>query len=97
MINHVEEVTRRKNVAIAYIYCDYKDPKTALELISSLTRQLAGHIGILPLGVKQFHDDNARTSRNPTDDEYLLLVKSISHSFEEIYVFIDALVTFSSC
>jgi hypothetical protein len=99
VINHVEEVSRGKKVAIAYVYCDYKDPKTqsTIELISSLTRQLAEQIDLLPPEVKLFHDDNAWKNRNPTSDERLSLIKSISGFFESIYVFVDALVIFSSC
>jgi len=97
-VNHVEEGTRGIKVGIAYIYCDYKDPKThsEFELISSLTRQLAEQIDTLPAEVKLFHVENIRKNRNPTDNERFSLVNSISHFFETIYVFIDALVIRSS-
>jgi hypothetical protein len=65
--------------------------------MSSLTRQLAEQIDPLHPEVKLFHDENARKNRNPTNDERLSLFKSISLSFKAIYVFVDALVIFSSC
>jgi hypothetical protein len=61
--------------------------------MSSLTRQLAEQMDTLATEVKVFHDKAIQKNRNPTDDERLSLVKSISHYFETVYIFIDALVT----
>lgn len=61
--------------------------------MSSLTRQLAEQMDTLPTEVKVFHDKTIQKNRNPTDNERLSLVKSISCYFETVYIFIDALVT----
>jgi hypothetical protein len=61
--------------------------------MSSLTQQLAEQMDTLPAEVKVFHDETIRKNRNPTDNERLSLVKSISGYFDTVYIFIDALVT----
>ena len=96
-VNHVGEATQGRKAAIAYIYCDYKDAKTQseLELLSSITRQLAEQTSPLPPEVKSFCDKNTHSRRNPTDDERISILRSICLRFQTTYVFIDALVTFS--
>jgi hypothetical protein len=85
-------------IAIAYIYCDYKNPKTQseLKLLSSITRQLTEQASSIPPAVKQFCDKNAEKRRNPTGDEWTSLINSICLLFQKTYVFIDAIVRFSS-
>ena len=82
--------------AIAYIYCDYKNAKTQseVELLASITRQLAEQTSPLPPEVKVFHEKDAQRRRNPTNDERISLFRSICVLFQTIYVFIDALVIF---
>ena len=94
VINHVAETIRGKRVAIAYVYCDYKDVKTQseVELLCSITRQLAEQIRPLPPEVKTFHDKNIQERRNPTNNERISLLRSICLHFQATYVFIDALV-----
>jgi len=94
VVNHVAESTRGKKIAIAYIYCDYKDAKTQseVELLSSITRQLAEQISPLPPEVKAFRNKDTQERRNPTDGERISLLRSICLLFETTYVFIDALV-----
>lgn len=96
-VSFVEEATQGTNVAIAYIYCNYKDPKTQseVEILSSITRQLAEQIHPLPPEVKVFSEKNAKRRRPPTEDERLSLVRSLCLLFRRTYVFVDALVIFS--
>ena len=96
-VNHVWEATQGMKAAVAYIYCDYKDAKTqsALELLSSITRQLAEQTSPLPPELKAFRDKDIQNRRNPTDDERISLLTSICLLFQTTYVFIDALVIFS--
>jgi len=93
-INFVEENTQRSKVAIAYVYCDYKDrnTQTEIELLSSITRQFVEQIHPVPTEVSAFRDKYAEKRRHPTVDERIALLRSISDSFERAYVFIDALV-----
>ncbi len=97
VVNHVGEATQGRKAAIAYIYCDYKDAKTQseVEILSSITRQLAEQTSPMPPEVKAFRDKDTQKRRNPTDDEWISLLRSLCLLFQTTYVFIDALVTFS--
>ncbi|OJI96719.1 hypothetical protein ASPVEDRAFT_251254 [Aspergillus versicolor CBS 583.65] len=92
-VNHVSEATEGLNVAIAYIYCDYKDETThsEFELLASIARQVASHYAQIPAAVIQFRDRNAEKKRNPTSDEWLALIEELSRPFTKTYIFIDAL------
>lgn len=93
-VNYVSEATEGRNVAIAYIYCDYKDERThsEFELLSSIVRQLTNHYVCIPAAVIQFRDKNADKKRNPTSKEWITLIEELSRPFEKTYIFIDALV-----
>ncbi|KAL9014436.1 MAG: hypothetical protein Q9173_000918 [Seirophora scorigena] len=82
-----------KRVAIAYIYCDYKDVRTQseVELLYSVIRQLAEQTSPLPPKLKAFHNQNTRARRHPTDNERISLLRSICLLFQTTYLFIDAL------
>ena len=96
-VNHVVKATQGAETAIAYVYCDYQDPKTQseVELLCSITRQLAEQTNPLPPEIKEFRDKSAQKRRNPTEDERISLIRSICLVFQKTYIFIDALVTFA--
>ena len=93
-VNYVGEATSGRNVAIAYIYCDYKNAETQSEvkILASITRQLAEQTYPLPPEVKVFCDKDAPRRRKPTDGERISLLRSLCLLFQTTYVFIDALV-----
>ncbi|KAI4146689.1 MAG: hypothetical protein L6R39_003369 [Caloplaca ligustica] len=94
VVNHVAQLTQGERVAIAYIYCDYKDAKTQseVELLCSVVRQLAEQTSPLPPELKAFRDQSTQARRNPTDNERISLLRSICLLFQNTYLFIDALV-----
>ena len=96
VVDHIQEAIQGTKAATAYLYCDYKNPKTQseLELLSSVARQLAEQTSSMPSAVNEFCDKNAEKRRNPTGDEWIALIKSISHVFQRTYLFVDALVRF---
>lgn len=93
-MNHVEEHTENSNVGIAHIFCDYKLPETQrdVDILKSITRQLAERVSPLPGAVKSFRDKYAEKTRNPTIDEWVSLVEEVSRVFSKVFIFIDALV-----
>jgi len=95
-IHHVEENTKRSDVAIAYVYCDYKDPKTQseIELFSSIARQLAEQSYPMPPEVKAYRDKWIEKRSYPSDDEGFSLVRDVALLFNRTFVFVDALVMF---
>ncbi len=95
-VNHVVQMTQGRTVAIAYIYCDYQDARTqsAHQMFASLIRQLAEQTNPLPPEVKDFCEKDTQKRRHPTDDERILLLRSLCLIFQTTFVFIDALVLF---
>ena len=93
-VNHVQESLQGSKVAIAHFYCDYKNPKThaELELLASITKQLAEQTTSIPATVTEFCTRNAAKRRNPTAEEWISLIQSICILFHATYLFIDALV-----
>lgn len=94
-MNYVQETIPGDKIAIAYVYCDYKNPETQseLELLSSISRQLAEQIRFVPPIVREFCNKNSERRRNPTGDEWILLITSLFPFFQTTYIFIDALVS----
>ncbi|KAL7954774.1 ankyrin repeat-containing domain protein [Trichoderma compactum] len=92
-VSYVEEETDGQNCAIVCIYCDYKDPRTRseVELISSIIRQLAEQCKPLPPAVKAFRDKYLEKRTDPSSEERLSLIKTLSQLFDKTYVFVDAL------
>ncbi|MCJ1307667.1 hypothetical protein MMC25_001315 [Agyrium rufum] len=92
VVNYLEENSPGK-VAIAYVYCDYKDPKTqnASEILSSVIRQLSEQQDTLPPEVKTFRDKYLTKRRYPSDEDRLSLASTLSQLFTKTYILIDAL------
>ncbi|KAK0517520.1 hypothetical protein JMJ35_000675 [Cladonia borealis] len=93
-VNCVAETTRGQDIAIIYVYCDYKDSSThsVNALLSSLLRQLieqsprAESIAELSMML----NENAKY-RDPTEAELFTWVCTVSKDFKDVYVFVDAL------
>ncbi|KAK3994869.1 ankyrin repeat-containing domain protein [Cladorrhinum sp. PSN332] len=93
MVNYIDERTERSQVAIAFIYCDYRDPttKSEVEILSSITRQLAEQCKPLPLEVRTFRDRYAGKMTRPSVEERLALIRFLAQRFRRTYILIDAL------
>ena len=93
-VNYVAEYTRGQDIAIIYVYCDYKDSLThsVTALLSSLLRQLieqtprAESIAELSMIL----NENAK-HRDPTEAELFTWVCTVSKDFNDVYIFVDAL------
>lgn len=98
IVSFLEDNTQRSNAAIAYIYCDYKLSKTLseIEILRSICRQLAEQLRPLPDHLISFRDKYAGKRSHPSDDEHLILLKTLAQSFETTYVIVDALVSHST-
>ena len=93
-VNYVAESTRGQDIAIIYVYCDYKDSSThsVTALLSSLLRQLieqtprAESIAELSMIL----NENAK-HRDPTEADLFTWVCTVSKDFNDVYMFVDAL------
>ncbi|KAF7454354.1 hypothetical protein A1F97_05139 [Pyrenophora tritici-repentis] len=92
-VNHIEDHTARRNVALAYVYCDYTDSKlqSEVELICSLTRQLVEQIHPISEEVKTYRDRWIEKRSYPTQEERVSLIEEVASHFTRTYIFVDAL------
>ena len=93
-VDYVAESTRGRDVAIVYVYCDYKDglthPVTAL--LSSLLRQLVEQTSRAEsiAELSKILNENAK-HRDPTEAELFTWICTVLKDFDSVYIFIDAL------
>lgn len=94
-VNHISTVTEGLNVAVVYMYCDYKDVRTQseFELLSNIARQLAEQTSSIPPVVREFRDRNSGKNRNPKGDEWISFINALCLLFQKTYIFVDALVS----
>lgn len=93
MVTYVEDNTLGSQVAIAYVYCDYKEPKTEAEILSAIIRQLAEKCHPLPIEVKKFRENYMDKRMHPSNEERISIIRCMAQLFEKTYIFIDALVS----
>ncbi|PYI01170.1 hypothetical protein BO78DRAFT_21576 [Aspergillus sclerotiicarbonarius CBS 121057] len=61
------------------------------ELVASLSQQLAEQLQIVPPELKRFHEKKQLKTRAVTNEDRLLVFKSLVTHFSRVYIFIDAL------
>jgi hypothetical protein len=93
-VTYIEENTGDSDVAIAYVYCDYKDPATLSEtnIWSSIVRQLVESCQQMPAEISSFREKYLEKRSLPTDEERISLVRALSRLFRKTYILVDALV-----
>ncbi|KAJ5372867.1 hypothetical protein N7517_004873 [Penicillium concentricum] len=91
----VEELRQRletdDTVGIAIFYCDFHEPPTVYEILSSLLKQLFQKSTSQLSGLKSLYDALKKKERYPTEDEILGLLDSAISSLSRVFVVIDAL------
>ncbi|KAF8246353.1 hypothetical protein K440DRAFT_553495, partial [Wilcoxina mikolae CBS 423.85] len=102
VIDHLAAVFPESNVGIAYVHCDYKaEAQTPAGLLSSLIRQLAEQLPVLPQEVKLFREayiDGTRRARMPAlksssgcnTEELSQLLLSVISKFTTVFILVDA-------
>lgn len=90
----LDEASTRSNVAVAYFYCDNKDPRThsVTELLSVVIKELIRKNGTVPEELDKLHQRYTDTEKAPSKADLLNLIRSLSMPFEKVFVLIDALV-----
>lgn len=88
----------KRDVAIAYVYCDYTDSnlQSETELIASITRQLVEQTHPIPREVKAYRDRWTEKRSYPTQEDRVSLIKDVALRFNRTYIFVDALVDVAS-
>lgn len=67
-----------------------------VQLISSITRQLAEQCTPIPPEVKAFREKYVDKRIQPTTEDWIPLIECISSLFEQTYIFVDALVQYNN-
>ncbi|KAI8725461.1 hypothetical protein NCS52_00117200 [Fusarium sp. LHS14.1] len=92
-VTYIEENTGVSDVAIAYVYCDYKDPSTLSEtnIWSSIVRQLVESCQQMPAEISSFREKYLKKRSLPTNKERISLMRVLSRLFRKTYILVDAL------
>jgi hypothetical protein len=95
IIDYLERRFCKDNVAIAFLYCNYKerDTQTLQNLIGSLIQQLVQRNPDVPDDLRKRHEAHARNKppTPPTLTEYVQLLRSQLADCPSVFLVIDAL------
>jgi hypothetical protein len=86
----VGENTDRSRVALTYVYCDYKEPRTEADWLAAITRQLAEQFHPLPKEVLIFWEKNLEPWKVISNEDRISIIKFMVQHFEKTFVSIDA-------
>jgi len=92
-VNYLERSLERKDVAIAYVYCSYKEQvdQTAANLIASLLQQLVHRRPTISNEIALLYQNCFRKRTRPTLSEWSKLLQSEVNHFSKVFILIDAL------
>ena len=91
VVDHLERLPKQDSVAIAYIYCSYKEEnQTAVNLIRSLLLQLVQRSLVIS-EVVALYDHHIERQTTPTLDEWSKLLQSTISRFAKAFIIVDAL------
>jgi hypothetical protein len=90
-VDHIQKRFTGENIGIAFAYCDYKEGRTALELVASLAKQLASRKEALHPGLTHLHEQVVREDRHISWEELERLLLSLCDTFDHNFILIDAL------
>jgi len=93
VVDYLERYFEREDIAIAYIYCNYKEQgnQTSDNLIASLLQQLVRSEPTIPDNIASLYYDQTKKQRRPTLSEWSKLLQSEVHRFSKVFIIIDAL------
>ncbi|KAI9783675.1 MAG: hypothetical protein M1839_003523 [Geoglossum umbratile] len=93
VINHLKRTFAQEDVAITYIYCNYKEreSQTATSLIGSLLQQVIRRKSAIPDKIASLYLEHTKYQTRPTFAEYSSLLQSEVQCFSKTFVIIDAL------
>ena len=93
VINRLQCTYSKRNIGIAFIYCDYKEQEqqTPVNLMSSLLQQLVEQQPVLPDEVRSLWKEHTRQRTRPGLAELSKLFQSTASRFSKIFIVVDAL------
>jgi NACHT domain len=93
VVDYLERSFEREDVAIAYIYCSYKEQEnqTATNLISSLVRQLVQRSPVISDELMSLYNCHIKKQTRPTLNEWSTLLRSMLSRPSKVFIVVDAL------
>ncbi|KAI9770937.1 MAG: hypothetical protein M1840_002641 [Geoglossum simile] len=97
IIDHLEKSFKGKDIAVAYIYCSYKEQEdqTDANLIASLLQQIVQRGPSISDKLSSVYNRHIQKQTRPVLSEWLELLKSESRHFSKLFIVIDAFDEFS--
>lgn len=92
-MNHLEQLFNETDVAILYLYCDYKDRhnQTDRNMLASLAKQSVLQQADISQKATAFYSQCHRGQRPLSLENYVALLKSSMNYFRRTFIVIDAL------
>ena len=93
IVNHLQCLTDQGSIGIAYVYCSYEDTgrETAVNLLSTIVRQLLPQSSANVVGVLDLFQGHAKQKTRPTLSEVQDLFRAAVRGFNRTYVVVNAL------
>jgi ankyrin repeat protein len=92
VIDYLSRNRLNSDTALAFVYCDKTRPdETALDLLSSICRQLASQKSELPLVLRKLYKQMTHEDERPGIDDTMLVILSLCDSFSSVFICVDAL------
>lgn len=92
IVNHLETAFFIRNIGIAYVYCNYKEPdQTAGTLMMSLLRQAVQSKHTLPDQINDLYNTHLARKTRPSLAEITDLIRVIAQTYSRGFILIDAL------
>jgi hypothetical protein len=83
VIDYLSRNRLNSDTALVFVYCDKTRPnETALELLSSICRQLASQKSELPLVLRKLYKQMTHEDERPGIDDIMLVILSLCDSGE---------------
>jgi Cdc6-like AAA superfamily ATPase len=96
-VTHLERMFEyKKDVKVAYIYCDYykASKQTAVNLIASLLQQIVQSETKLLDGINALYEKHRRIQTRPSLADFTRLLQMEAQRFSRVYIVIDAVDEF---
>jgi Cdc6-like AAA superfamily ATPase len=92
IIDHIEQTfPNQDEVVITYLFCDYRQQHTLVDLYLALLRQAVQQKSSIPERIRSFYKKHSAKSANPSKDVILDELRHVLASCTRAFVVIDAL------
>ncbi|KAL7936154.1 ankyrin repeat-containing domain protein [Trichoderma chlorosporum] len=95
VIDYLVDISRNDSeVGVAYVYCNFKQPKgeqTIHSLLSSILRQLASGRQIFPTTTRGLYEQHSAKQTHASQEQLITDLKAVIELHSSVFVIIDAL------